>query len=381
MEKKIFNRNCPQCSSEIMYANIKNRNRAENKKKLCRECVHNNKKEKNRELIKKYLTDREEVNVEIEKIFEIDNTKRGFIKKVCAYLYSEETKKILCKRTCPSCDLVIIHTTIYGRKQCEGRVCFECSRKVKAERGKTLIGEKNPFYGKKHSQESISKRLETLKTSDSWEKQLKYRKSDEFRQMMSEKMSGDNSPRKGLGSLKQIWISKLGEEDGLKRWDEWREKQREGSSGENNPMYGKPSPTGSGNGWSGWYKGWYFRSLRELSYMIMEIERKSLSWEDGELKKNKIQYTDWDGKVRNYFPDFIIEGKIMVECKPLNLHDSKSVQCKKQAAEEFCKQNNLTYLLVEPEILSQEEIISLYQSNQIKFLPRYEEKFIKKFLS
>lgn len=379
MENKVFNRNCPQCNSEIRYTNIKNRNQAERKKKLCKKCVHNNKKEKNRELIKKYLTDREEINREIEKIFELDNTKRGFVKKVCAYLQTTEAKYILRRRECPNCGTEVVHSNVGSRRQSEGKNCFKCHNKELSERGKSLVGEKNPSYGKKHSQEHINKRLETIKTSENWQKYLERKRSEEYRQMMSEKFLGENNPRFGK-SLKDIWVEKLGEEDGIKRWNEWREKQREGSSGENNPMYGKPSPTGSGNGWSGWYKGWYFRSLRELSYMIMEIERKNLSWEDGELKKNKIQYTDWDGKVRNYFPDFIIEGKIMVECKPLNLHDSKSVQCKKQAAEEFCKQNNLTYLLVEPEILSQEEIISLYQSNQIKFLPRYEEKFIKKFL-
>ena len=39
------------------------------------------------------------------------------------------------------------------------------------------------------------------------------------------------------------------------------------SKGKNNPMYGKPSPQGSGNGWSGWYKGIYFRSLLYSSFM------------------------------------------------------------------------------------------------------------------
>ena len=39
-------------------------------------------------------------------------------------------------------------------------------------------------------------------------------------------------------------------------------------SGEQNPMFGKQTPTGAGNGWSGWYKDWYFRSLGELSYVV-----------------------------------------------------------------------------------------------------------------
>ncbi|MBR4316812.1 MAG: hypothetical protein IKP65_07630 [Alphaproteobacteria bacterium] len=43
---------------------------------------------------------------------------------------------------------------------------------------------------------------------------------------------------------------------------ELKKKYSEKSKGKNNPMYGKPAPKGSGNGVSGWYKGWFFRSLR-----------------------------------------------------------------------------------------------------------------------
>ena len=43
-------------------------------------------------------------------------------------------------------------------------------------------------------------------------------------------------------------------------------------------MYGRFSPRGSGNGWSGWYKEWYFRSLLELSYMINETKFNMGYW-------------------------------------------------------------------------------------------------------
>ncbi len=47
-----------------------------------------------------------------------------------------------------------------------------------------------------------------------------------------------------------------------------KEKHRQNAIGEGNNMYGRPSPQGSGNGWSGWYKERYFRSLRELMFLI-----------------------------------------------------------------------------------------------------------------
>lgn len=43
--------------------------------------------------------------------------------------------------------------------------------------------------------------------------------------------------------------------------------------------------------------------------MIEEIEEKGLKWENGEKKKFKIKYIDYAGKARNYFPDFVVDGK------------------------------------------------------------------------
>jgi hypothetical protein len=61
-----------------------------------------------------------------------------------------------------------------------------------------------------------------------------------------------------------------------------KKKMSDSISGEKNFWFGKPSPVGSGNGWSGWYKGWYFRSLLELSFMIKVIERFKFSWKSAD---------------------------------------------------------------------------------------------------
>ena len=149
-------------------------------------------------------------------------------------------------------------------------------------------------------------------------------------------------------------------------------------SGPDCPSRGKPAPQGSGNGWSGWYKGWYFRSFLELSYMINVIEKQKLNWKNGELKEYKIPYIDYDGKQRNYFPDFVIENKIIIEIKPKNLKNSQVVLSKKQGALEWCKKYNFEYQLIlsnEFQNLTKEEIKILHDSNKIKFIDRYEEKY------
>jgi hypothetical protein len=152
------------------------------------------------------------------------------------------------------------------------------------------------------------------------------------------------------------------------------------NSGENNGMFGKPSPKGTGNGWSGWYKNWYFRSLRELSFMINYIERFNLKWQTLENKKYAIPYINYEGTKRNYFPDFLINNKYIIEVKPKKLWNSIDVKNKKDAAEKFCEKNNLIYKLIDPFQISEKIILNLYMTKQIIFSSKYEEKFKQKYL-
>jgi len=163
---------------------------------------------------------------------------------------------------------------------------------------------------------------------------------------------------------------------GLKLSEETKLKISKATSGKNNPMYGKPSPQGSGNGWSGWYKGWFFRSLMELSFMINVIERFNFKWESAENKKYKIEYKDWNNNERTYYADFILNEKYMIEIKPMKLHNSKSIILKKNAAIDFCKKNNLKYKLIDPiKILSKKDLINMIEIKDLKFLEKYKEKF------
>jgi len=238
--------------------------------------------------------------------------------------------------------------------------CVACSNKACA-----LSGKDNPFFGKTHSKEMkahlTKKALERVRTPE------------EIEQARTQLAKVANTK-----SVLTCWTEKYGENKANILWEAKREKNRASSSGSNNPMFGKASPQGSGNGWSGWYGEWYFRSLLELSFMVNTIERFNFTWKSAE--DIKIPYTDYLGNQRNYFPDFILNDKYLVEIKPARLKNTPSVIAKQQAAIFYCSLNNMIYKLITPIILKQDKVLTLYNEGKIKFLPRYEEKFKQLYL-
>jgi hypothetical protein len=263
---------------------------------------------------------------------------------------------------------------------CKNFPCIECKKLYNSNKFK---GENNPFFGKTHTDE-IKKQMKESWSNPSEKKQkyIDYLKSNENKERLSSLFSGENNPNYGrTGGFKETWIEKFGVESGTTKYEEWINTQKNNSSGENNPMFGKPSPQGSGNGWSGHYipNGWFFRSLFELSYMVNVIVKENLSWENGELKKYKIPYVDYEGIKRNYFPDFVINGNKIIEIKPSTLINSPKVLNKIEGVKKYCKENNYTFEIITPEKLSSEEILSLYNSGDIKFTERYETKFKSKY--
>lgn len=259
------------------------------------------------------------------------------------------------KRKCSKCECEITYTNKYNmlnaeKKQSKCKSCglkevmTEDVKKKMSERFKGKknpmygkFGELNPFFGKKHSDETKKKIVDNRDYS--------VYKTDEFRQKMSEKFKGVKNPMYGK-SFYDTWVKKYGKNIAEIKLSNFKKLQSKLNSGENNPMYGKPSPKNSGNGICGWYKGWFFRSLLELSYMIYVIERFNLTWENGESEKYKIPY-EIDGVKRNYFPDFVIGGKYVIECKPKKLWKIKINDIKFKFAKEFCKKNNLIFKITD----------------------------------
>ena len=284
-------------------------------------------------------------------------------------------------RKCPKCNAELSYSSKKHRNRAEkiNSICFLCSRKEVFKRPEVILnfkkmgeryrvkysGEGNPFYGKKHTE--VTK--EILRKTD-----RSYTQTQEFKDKV--KRPGKLNGMYGK-SIYDVWVEKYGEIEANKKMGDLRKKRSINATGKNNSMYGKPAPVGSGNGWSGWYKGWYFRSLRGLSYMICVIEKKGYKWESAENKKYYIKYINFDGREKTYIPDFIINDKILVEIKPKKLMDTPTNSLKKKAAIEFCLKNGLEYRMVDMRIVEQEKLIDLFLSGQIILINRYKERLQK----
>lgn len=243
---------------------------------------------------------------------------------------------------------------------------------------KSITGDKNPMYGKS--------------VYDTWIK--KYGKDEADRKLLETKTkisikSSRKRPGSNIGSknpmygrsVYDIWTKKYGRDEADKKFEEFKKKRSIGSLGENNPMFGKPSPKGSGNGWSGRYKGFYFRSLLELSYLKYLIDN-DIKFDSGEKKQYRVEYTEsFSGKERNYYPDFyLIDTREIIEIKPKMLINSKNNKDKFKRAKEIY--GDKFKIITENDInkLSFDEIKILYISGELKWLKRYEEKFKERYL-
>lgn len=260
------------------------------------------------------------------------------------------------KRKCPECGNYIFYTNKYNLKYASesNSLCSKCR----------MSGENNPFFGKKHSKKTI-KKMQNRDTS--------YTQTKKFREMSSrraKKLFENPEERKKL-SIYNRGLSK-------QKINKWKKKLSKANSGSNNPMFGKPSPKGSGNGWSGWYNGFYFRSILELSYLKYLIDN-GIKFRTAETHEFKVEYKDWNGIKRNYFPDFYLEDtQEIIEIKPIKLIKSKQNKSKFKAAKR--KFGNKFKIISEEIRITDEEIKKLYDNNEVKFIERYEKKLKEKYL-
>ncbi len=277
-------------------------------------------------------------------------------------------------RCCPICNIELTYVNVKNRNRAEKSktICRCCrSKEVNSRPGigkarivnrRGYVGEQNPFFGKHHKQETKEK-LSLVDRS--------YTQTDEFR-----KKSARPGTKNGMygKSFYDVWKEKFGEKEAGRKFSEWLKVQSKNSSGKNNAMYGKPAPRGSGGGWGGWYKGWYFRSLRELSYVIRVLEKNNHKWKSAECKEFAIPYINYDGIPRTYRPDFLVDSRTLVEIKPKQLMEIPSNVLKKKAAVAFCKDKGFEFKMIDVQLLDIEQIIHLFEKGSIKFNKKYQER-------
>lgn len=274
------------------------------------------------------------------------------------------------QRNCPSCQDVIEYKSITSCNRAENtqtwcRKCRTALRWKENEAYKNMMsqrmkGENNPFFGKHHSDET----LQILSQKDK-----SYTKTPEFSQTMREALRGVDTSC----DLKAKWTREFGEEESKRREQRRRDKISNSLKGEKNPMFGRPSPMGSGVGFKGWYRGWFFRSLRELSF-VLQLESENRTWKSAECNELRIRYVHPLGQIRTYCADFLIDGNILVECKPVRLQNSPVVLAKQKAAEEFCMRQNWVYLLVDPKLISYEKLDELVSNGNVLLTQKTKEK-------
>lgn len=227
-------------------------------------------------------------------------------------------------------------------------------------------GKNNPFYGKKHSKKTIEK----LKREDK-----SYTKTEKFRKTMSAATSGEKNPMYGH-TIYEKWVEHYGKSEADLLNIERKNNLSEAFSGNKNPMYGKSPSCNSGKGCSGWYDGYFFRSLRELNF-ILYMEKNNIEWKTAEKKMYRVEYIYFNGKRRTYVPDFIIEEeKLFVECKPERLFNTPLNILKRNAILKKCQDVGFEYVMLDPGIVDIDILKKLIIDGRIKMLRGEDENKI-----
>jgi len=335
MKEKLFFRNCPACNVKMGYTTKKECFKAEKNNSFCKKC---------RKLK-----------------LEISKNEKCFFREcyVCGRKVGYTNKKNMNRakkinRPCASC----VSKGVQNRPDIIKRKSLYAIAHS--------LGELNPFYGRHHTESSKNKIRNNVDRS--------FSQTKEFREKSARK--GIKNGMYGI-SYYDVWVVKYGEEEANKKLIDLKKRKSIQTSGKNNPMYGRKSPVGSGNGWSGWYKGWYFRSLKELSYMIYVIEKNRYKWISAETKELRIPYIDYNGKDKTYVADFFINNSILVEVKPKQLMGTINNRLKKEAAIKFCKIFGYKYVMVDVKLIEVSILIDLYKNGQVVLIEKYNKKLEK----
>ncbi|RJQ26712.1 hypothetical protein C4577_02890 [Candidatus Parcubacteria bacterium] len=240
-----------------------------------------------------------------------------------------------------------------------------------------MTGENNPFYGKKHSEEtlkrfSIKRKKENL--SESTLAKLRKPKSEEHRRKNSES-------HKGKPGRKQTLEEK--QKKSLKfRGRKYTKETKIRMSVAALKGFASGTRTSNSGSISGTYKGVIFRSSCELAFLMHQINLEGYVRADRSgLPQYKISYMTKSGSVKTYNPDYFVNGTLK-EIKQCGFRSSEFL-CgnfieKERAAILFCEQRGWKFEVIEMPMLNKRRIIfPLRQQGQITLIPRYEKQYLK----
>ena len=253
------------------------------------------------------------------------------------------------------------------RNKCKICNCIKNS-KILADKTRGIEKEKNYYFElwKKKYGEEIAIKKQTNRKEKLSIAQKKFLKTDKGKKALE---------KSGLISkdLINYWITNKGYtiEKAQEKYKEISLKKS--NKGEKNGMFGKPSPKKSGNGWKGYYKNIFFSSFKELNYLYF-LFKKNIKFEKCDEIQFKIPYV-FNNTNRNYFPDFIVNNKYIIEIKPKKLFDSYQNSQKTLYAKKFCEKNNLIFKMKDIKFLSNKKLQKLIESKEVILTETYKQKY------
>jgi hypothetical protein len=250
--------------------------------------------------------------------------------------------------------------------------CLKCKKTIESNRKFCSRSCSNSINNKKRSPELKRKLTEAAAKyckGKTLEEKCGLEKAQEIKKKMSLNNSGENNPNyNGIyrGTRVVEKGKKYNEIYGEKKSNLIKEKLSKANSGSNNPMYGIPSPKKTGNGWSGHYKNYYFRSLLELSYLKYLINN-NIEFDKGENKNYQVKY-ELNGIERTYHPDFfLIKTSEVIELKPKKIINSYINKIKFENALKKFGSNFKVLTEDDVKILNKDELAEMKKNKELKF--------------
>jgi len=219
----------------------------------------------------------------------------------------------------------------------------------------------NPFFGKNHSDET-KEAIRVKKQGKTYSPEVNAKKVRRGAQNgMYQRCNYD------------VWLEKYGPEIALQK--QLAANAKKVRRGAQNGMYGKSPSKKAGNSVKCWYKGYFCRSLSELSFIINYCERFRLLFETAETTKYKVVI----GPNKTYRPDFLVNNKFIVEIKPKGLQKAHADKFSIAKAE-FLKQG-LTFKVIDPiKKLSYNDIFALMQTGAVEIMAATHSKTYNNFM-